>query len=178
MFLLLRPAKSQLSTRILRSADIDHDGRLSFKEFVLNAWIFATKDFAGVCRYAFDNFDLDGSGVLRLHELRTMVRDVHRGVMTPEEIDKHVDELLKAMDDENHDKIITKNEFCTHCQEFPELIYPAMKIQEQITKTIVGPSFWEDKVKEASRLVSFLTAYFEIYPAQCFNFCRCSVIEF
>jgi len=125
---------------------------LNFKEFVLNAWIFATKDFEGVCGYAFDNFDLDGSGELKLGEVREMIADVHAAEKkSTADIEKEVVELLKTMDDGNHDKIITKSEFCAHCLEFQELLFPALQIQVNITNKIVGQAFWDPKIKEAPR---------------------------
>lgn len=144
--------KSKLSTRILRSADVDHDGRLSFREFVLNAWIFATMDFEGICGYAFDNFDIDGSGELKLSEVHDMVADVHyRDGLSAEEIDKTVGDILRAMDDGNRDKVITKAEFFAHCLEFKELLYPALQIQVNINQNIVGTAFWERKMQDAPR---------------------------
>lgn len=151
---LFNAAKSKLSTRILRSADVDHDGRLSFKEYVLNAWIFATKDFRGVCEYAFDNFDLDGSGELKIKEVREMIADVYAGQnKTAEELDELVSQLLRTMDDGRHDRIVTKTQFCENCLEFKELLYPALQIQVNIKRRIVSEDFWEAKIQDFARLL-------------------------
>ena len=148
--------KSKLSTRIVRSADVDHDGRLNFKEFVLNCWTFATKDIEGVCGYAFDNFDKDGSGELSIDEVRDMVRDVHFGYQTEQEmtitkVTSEVDQLLKVMDTDGRSQRISKQEFLGHCLEFRQLLNPALLIQQRINENIIGPSFWLNKSKEAGR---------------------------
>jgi Ca2+-binding EF-hand superfamily protein len=154
--------KSKLSVRILRSADLDHDGRLNFKEFVLNAWTFAIKDVEGVCAYAFDNFDLDGSGELGTQELRDMVSDVHlcnsksATELTTAKITEDVTKLLVVMDTGDKDKKITRNEFLAHCLEFQDLLFPALQTQIHFIDKVVGVEFWESKKQYAHRYVFHL----------------------
>ena len=53
--------------------DTDNSGTLDFFEFVASIWNYCTMDWETLVRYAFDLFDVDGSGQLETKEIERLV---------------------------------------------------------------------------------------------------------
>ena len=51
-------------------------GRVDFREFVVCVWNYCSFDVKGLIKFAFGMFDLDGSGVIEVHEMKELVAHV------------------------------------------------------------------------------------------------------
>ena len=67
------PSYSQFSVRAFSLIDTDNSGTLDFFEFVASIWNYCTMDWETLVRYAFDLFDVDGSGQLETKEIERLV---------------------------------------------------------------------------------------------------------
>ena len=100
-------------------------------------------------RYAFDLFDVDGSGQLETAEIKRLVCYV-AGSKKP---DARSAKVLKLMDSDN-DGQISFPEFVRYNRKFPSILFPAFSMQQKMRFKVLGLPFWQAKTIEMAKLKS------------------------
>ncbi|CAE8654889.1 unnamed protein product [Polarella glacialis] len=88
---------------ILGKADANHDGVVSYTEFLAAALWKEIHDNEALCWRAFKSFDLDGDGFISLAELRQILEDDKLGDKTELNID--VEQIYRDMDADHNGKV-------------------------------------------------------------------------
>ena len=130
-------SQTKFSDRVFAVIDLDDTGELGFKEFVVGMWNYCTYDDRHLCRFAFDLFDLDKSGALSVPEVDALVRMMFNVEEADEKIMAHIQEH-----DSDEDAEIDLDEFLEVVRKYPEIMFPAFHIQEQVRESIFGNKYW------------------------------------
>ncbi|KAL5021704.1 hypothetical protein ScPMuIL_000859, partial [Solemya velum] len=114
---------STFSEHMFRSFDLDKNGRVDFREFLIGLSVVSSLDIEKKLKWSFNMYDIDGNGYISQDEMieilravlqMNMLTDHHSGnVETPEEM---ADKLFKKMD-KNNDNQISWEEFKSGAQE-------------------------------------------------------------
>lgn len=67
----------EFKTRIFQIFDGDHSKAIDFREFVVSLWNYCTLSRATLDLFAFDLYDVDGSGEISLQEMTQMFYDLY-----------------------------------------------------------------------------------------------------
>jgi serine/threonine-protein phosphatase 2B regulatory subunit len=78
-FLDFFDVESQFARRAFSIMDEDRSGQIDVREFVIGIWNYLTFDKNTLIAFAFDMYDVDGSGVLEWEELEAVVWDIYGG---------------------------------------------------------------------------------------------------
>lgn len=129
----LRIPDDFLSTRLFRLFDEDGDGGISLEE-LLNALATYTKDDSKRVSFAFDLYDLDGTGVIRYGELKQIIEQNFRGqsVAAKKKVVNRIKGLLGGGNvDEN--STVDFQHFQVLYKQFPNMWYSSHVLYDNIT---------------------------------------------
>ena len=122
---LLRVERSPFVERLFSMFDSDKTGLIDLKEFVVGLSNVGTEARENKVKFAFQVFDLDGSGSIDKDELRKIVKATN---MTSEkQLDRKVDWLMKQCDTDG-DGMISFDEFVNLSKKFPNIVFPAFSL--------------------------------------------------
>ncbi|KAL5021702.1 hypothetical protein ScPMuIL_000857 [Solemya velum] len=95
---------TNFADEIFRTFDVDGNGKVDFKEFLVGLSVTSCSDLDKKLKWAFDMYDKDGNGVICLEEMEDIIRSVCKmvnaftnlcqDVEPPEEIAKRIFEEL------------------------------------------------------------------------------------
>jgi len=139
---LLRVERSPFVERLFSMFDTDRGGLVDLKEFIVGLANVSGDVRDDKVRFAFELFDLDGSGFIEAHELRKIVKSTN--LASEKQLDRKVRWLLSQVDS-NNDGQISFTEFQTLAKKFPNLLFPAFALAGSVSRTsagVGGPAFY------------------------------------
>lgn len=134
-----------ISREVFNEMDDSKDWNMTFREFVLNMWMFCTRSKQSISMFAFDIFDEDDSGSLNQDEITDMVSRIYG----KKGLSHDIRLIIKKMD-KNKDGMIDRKEFVASVDKFPGLLFPAFHLQTTFREHCVNESFWIDKQLQAT----------------------------
>jgi len=160
-----RLQKSRFAKRAFSCIDADGSGEIDFGEFVLGLYNFCTCDNLSLCRFAFDIYDEDASGMLDHDEILHIVKDLYgrKGFKRNPSAQKTI-EQLQTMNwyCSQGGEIVTAGEevdfnaFFQFSKNHPSMLYPAFRMQYDLQSKVLGAGFWQMAAlqrKEVEKLV-------------------------
>lgn len=111
---------------LFRSFDMDMDGFVDFKEFIVGLCVSGSEKPETKLKWAFKMYDIDGNGFVSRTEMASMLKAIYRMISTDlsntKEDIKTIDQLVNTFfesADRNHDDAISRDEFVQGVQEMP-----------------------------------------------------------
>ncbi|XP_059152946.1 Kv channel-interacting protein 4-like isoform X3 [Physella acuta] len=108
---------------VFNTFDHDHNGSISFEEFVMGLSVLSRGTFQERLQWAFSLYDVNGDGVITKDEMLDIVTSIYEmmGRYTEPSIDEttareHVDRVFQKMDT-NRDGVISVEEFMDTCRK-------------------------------------------------------------
>ena len=137
-YAMMKEKKSVFGESIFELIDSDNDGVLDFSEFVTATATYIMFGPDDVLRFCFFIFDKDKNGYIEEDELEALVLTLHREANA---------NVLKAMHqlDTNSDGKIDFKEFRQLNGNFPQVLFPAYRMQEHMMENTLGTKFWKEQ---------------------------------
>ena len=135
-YAMMKEKKSVFGESIFELIDSDNDGVLDFSEFVTATATYIMFGPDDVLRFCFFIFDKDKNGYIEEDELEALVLTLHREANA---------NVLMAMHqlDTNSDGKIDFKEFRQLNRNFPQVLFPAFRMQEYMMENTLGTQFWK-----------------------------------
>ncbi|KAL4235607.1 Guanylate cyclase activator 1A [Mactra antiquata] len=116
--------------QLFRSFDMDKDGYLDFKEFIVGLCVSGSDNLETKLQWAFKMYDIDGNGSISREEMSSMLKAIYRMVSTDmsnsksdiKTIEELVSSFFKSFD-ENQDDAISQEEFVTGAKTMPIILH-------------------------------------------------------
>ena len=127
--------------------DINQDDSLNFLEFLRMCCTFCCYTEVEMVKFAFDTFDLDGSGEIGVKELSAFIAKLESRTG---DIPKTVKRVL-LMFDKDADHSLGIDEFAEMNLKYPHLLWPAFRLQYRVQEVTLGLSQWklaQNRMKE------------------------------
>mmetsp|Transcript_9710 Transcript_9710/g.19761 ORF Transcript_9710/g.19761 Transcript_9710/m.19761 type:complete len:162 (-) Transcript_9710:1131-1616(-) len=126
------------------------DGKLSYSEFFLSLWNFCTLTHETLVKFAFDLYDLDGSGSLTIDEVFEMVTLMHpsRDAKYAKVQTKKLMEIMDRGEDGGDDDI-SFPEFLKAHRKLGTVIFPAFMLQKAIRGRGMSKVRWRVRIEAA-----------------------------
>jgi len=121
---MLRVERSPFVERLFAMFDTDRDGLVDLKEFIIGLSNVSGDVREDKVRFAFELFDMDGSGYIEEPELRRIVRATN--LASEKQLDRKVRWLLSQCDGDGDGKI-SLAEFEGLATRFPNAVFPAVR---------------------------------------------------
>ena len=122
---LLRVERSPFVERLFSMFDTDKTGLIDLKEFVVGLSNVGTEARENKVKFAFQVFDLDGSGSIDADELRKIVKATN--MASEKQLTRKVEWLMKQCDTDG-DGMISHDEFVNLSKKFPNIVFPAYSL--------------------------------------------------
>ena len=130
--------RTAYSDSLFKMIDADESGQLSFDEFIGIATLYCSYSKDDVLTYAFNTFDLDGSGTIDEEEFMNLARMINNGnPMFPGNFGRAL-----AMFDKNDDGLLDRDEFRDIDRRFPMMLFPAFRLQDRLQANTLGEKTW------------------------------------
>lgn len=103
----------KFAEHLFRTFDVNHDGRIDFREFICSLSITTRGSFEEKLRWAFEVYDIDGNGVISLNEVLSIVRSINKmmGYINDKNAStERIQDIFKNFD-KNHDQMLSLDEF-------------------------------------------------------------------
>ncbi|KAG7378310.1 hypothetical protein PHYPSEUDO_010267 [Phytophthora pseudosyringae] len=133
---------TELGDAIFALIDEDSSGVLDFSEYVEALGKFCLLSKEDMLKFCFNVFDDDKNGTIEGEELTKLMEILHEGEQT-----SNMKHALKAFDF-NGDGKVDFAEFKQLNAQFPSLLYPAFRIQQNMKIFTLGEKWWERKIEE------------------------------
>lgn len=122
---VLRVERSPFVERLFAMFDTDRGGLIDLKEFVVGLCNVGSDARDNKVRFAFQVFDLDGSGFIDTEEMRKIVKATN--MANDKQLDRKVRWLMSQVD-HNGDGQISFEEFQDLARRFPNIVFPAYSL--------------------------------------------------
>jgi serine/threonine-protein phosphatase 2B regulatory subunit len=122
---LLRVERSPFVERLFSMFDADRTGLIDLKEFVVGLSNVGTEARENKVKFAFQVFDLDGSGTIDSEELRKIVKATN--MASEKQLNRKVEWLMRQCDTDGDGKI-SFDEFVNLAKKFPNIVFPAYSL--------------------------------------------------
>ncbi len=132
---LLRVERSPFVERLFSMFDSDRTGLIDLKEFVVGLSNVGTEARENKVKFAFQVFDLDGSGSIDSSELRKIVKATN--MASEKQLNRKVEWLMKQCDTDG-DGQISFDEFVNLSKKFPNIVFPAYSLASGLGGLIGG----------------------------------------
>jgi hypothetical protein len=104
-------------------------------------------------RYAFDLYDIDGSGQMELFEVIRCVREIWGTRWNQNEnAQKIVHKLEIILNEKTQEHSLSYHLFEDFAKRHPLLLFPAFQLQTDLQKAILGENFWIKAAKHRSKM--------------------------
>ncbi|KAG6615863.1 Sphingosine Kinase [Phytophthora cinnamomi] len=133
---------SEFGDAIFALIDEDNSGVLDFSEYVEALGKFCLLNKEDMLKFCFNVFDDDRNGTIEGEELTHLLEILHADEQT-----SNMKHALKTFDF-NGDGKIDFSEFKQLNAQFPSLLYPAFRIQQNMKIFTLGEKWWERKIEE------------------------------
>ncbi|XP_076440899.1 hippocalcin-like protein 1 [Babylonia areolata] len=118
---------AEFARHVYRTFDLDHDGRVDFREFLIGLSFSGSSDLEKRLGWAFRVYDVDNSGYITIDEMRQIVQSVFR-MMGPslvggeaQSADSLAEEIFRQMDTDG-DQRISWQEFHDGASKHPTVL--------------------------------------------------------
>ena len=138
--------RTPFGDRCFAIMDEDGSGRVDFREFTVCVWNYCSYNLTGLVKFAFGMFDLDGSGVIEVHEMKELVAHVWGDHW---ESNVRVQRIIDNLEDAK-DSSITFADFQSFNKRYPALLMPAFLMQESMRDQLYGARWWDMITEERS----------------------------
>eukprot|EP00924_Labyrinthula_sp_SR-Ha-C_P004414 maker-scaffold_89-snap-gene-0.9-mRNA-1 protein AED:0.16 eAED:0.16 QI:0/0/0/1/1/1/2/0/359 len=143
-YLLIDEEKSVFGDAVFELVDVDHNGHLEFGEFVLCITKYCLLGKQDVLKFCFNIFDKDKSGFIDQTELSELTHLLHG-----KDMKANVKVALEKIDEMiQDDGKIEFHEFEQIHAQFPMLLFPSFRIQENMMDATFGQSWWRNKKEQ------------------------------
>ena len=141
-----REKRTPFGDAIFSLIDCDNSGQLDFSEYVQAMSTFCILGQEEVLQFCFFVFDDDRNGTIEGNELSTLMSMLHQ--------DGQSSNMKAAMEkyDFNSDGKIDFQEFQLLNAQFPTLLYPAFRMQQNMRRYTLGVKWWELKLIELKEI--------------------------
>jgi len=136
---LIHEKRSIFVDGIFEIVDVDTDGTLDFGEFCQALATYCMFEVEEILKYCFFVFDRDKNGYIEQDELLALLNMLHEN-----NIDGNLQTGLE-MFDMNKDGKVDFQEFKKLNRDFPQLLYPAFRIQCNMMRYTFGQPWWEKR---------------------------------
>ncbi|TMW55220.1 hypothetical protein Poli38472_013111 [Pythium oligandrum] len=133
---------SEFGDAIFALIDEDNSGQLDFSEYVEALGKFCVLSKEDMLKFCFNVFDADKNGTIEGPELTHLMEMLHADGQT-----SNMKQAFKSFDF-NDDGKIDFQEFQMLNAQFPSLLYPAFRIQQNMRIYTMGVSWWRKKIEE------------------------------
>ena len=116
---LLRVPRSPFVERLFGTFDKDKNGTIDLKEFVVGLSNVGGSAREDKVKFAFQVFDLDGSGTIDAEELKKIVKATN--MASAKQLDRKTEWLMKQCDADG-DGNISYEEFVNLAKKFPNIV--------------------------------------------------------
>ena len=113
--------------------DNDRSGLVDLKEFIIGLSNVSQTGRDNKVKFAFQIFDLDGSGYIDENELRKIVKATN--MASEKQLDRKVKWLMSQVD-KNNDGTISFDEFVLLARRFPNIVFPAFSLVSNVSKVM------------------------------------------
>ena len=139
--------RTGFNARSFAVMDIDGSQELSFFEFVLSIWNYGTLSKETLIAFAFDLYDLDGSGAIGAEEVTQMCAELY-GAAWKENASARATsaELVAALEGAGCDLELPR--FAAFVATHSALLFPAFKMQATLRGKVLGVAHWGKLSKE------------------------------
>ena len=142
LFAYIGERRCEYGTSLFKMLDsFDADGKLDFGEFMKAVGTFCLFGKEEVTRFTYSVFDEDNSGSITHGELLQLLSDLH-----PPAARNRVLRALKEIDLQENSKL-TYPDFEALSIKFPNLFFPAFRMQDSMRKAFFGVKWWERKLR-------------------------------
>eukprot|EP00947_MAST-08B_sp_MAST-8B-sp1_P005390 g5390.t1 len=137
LILYFKLPPSEFANRVFNEMDVDGDNKIQFSEFWIGFWQFCTLTHDQRVKFAFDLYDLDGSGEIDKDEVRELVLVV----FGKSKSDSNTETLMQKMD-QDHNGTVELEEFRHMERKGNTLLGPCIKMQRTLALKL-GDSYWK-----------------------------------
>jgi Ca2+-binding EF-hand superfamily protein len=160
----LNLSKNRFTTRAFSVFDLDGDGELNFKEFVLSFWNVCTLNKETLYSLAFNLWDADSSGGISPKEINKALKEVYG--KDKEFSEQDLEKVIrKSVAGRNFQKDITAEGIIIREQDFylftkhrPQLMQPALQLQHAMMTSVLGKGFWDAQALKRKKMIDEQTA--------------------
>ena len=131
--------RSVFGDSIFELIDIDQGGTLDFSEFVQTLGTYCMFGREDIRKFCFYIFDKDKNGYIEQDELTALIDMLHENNLGGN--------CKIAMDkfDTNNDGKIDFGEFTVMDMQYPMLLFPAYRMQENMMENTLGKTWWVER---------------------------------
>ncbi|GMF47995.1 unnamed protein product [Phytophthora fragariaefolia] len=122
--------------------DRNGSGEVDFIEFVLAVWNYCSFNHASLVRFAYDLYDVDGSGEIEHDEVVRCVREVWGSAWETSSSAQKIVEKLDSIMANTPNNRLSAALFQVFAIRHPMLLFPAFELQMEIQRKVLGKRFW------------------------------------
>lgn len=130
--------RTNFTDGLFAMVDEDRNFRLDFEEYIIAVTSYCMRTRDEILKFAYDTFDVDGSGSIDEDEFRNLCSVVNNGRPTfPGNFGKAIKEF-----DKNGDGLIDFDEFKALNRRYPLILFPCFRLQDKLQKRTLGEKAW------------------------------------
>jgi Ca2+-binding EF-hand superfamily protein len=133
--------KTAYTQRVFNAFDMNHTGKIDFREFLLSCWNYCTLEKASLEVFTFDLYDENTSGFLSHGEIVSLLTDLYGSKHM--EIDPQARSVLYELDQLNKQQPFTVDRFSKFCKHHHGMLFHAFQLQMKLRTRVCGDGFWE-----------------------------------
>ena len=137
---IIKEPQTLFGDAIFSIIDLDGSGTLDFGEFVEAVGTFCMFGKMEILKFCFFIFDKDKSGSIEEDEMTSLIETLQQG----EAYSNTKQALLGAFDEDGDGKMSFK-EFVETNEKYPQMLFPAFKIQDKMAQCTLGRKWWLDR---------------------------------
>eukprot|EP01041_Mallomonas_annulata_P004647 gene4646-9218_t len=150
--LFFKVDQSNFIDRLIYPFDIDRNGLINFKTFVIVLWNYCTLGQSEFASFAFDLYDTETRQELSLARISMMVQDLYgqNFVQNPNAV-----RILNSLQEIRPKKkeCIDVQIFKDFCRSHGSLLAPAFTMQRTMRQRVLGLNFWDVMSKRRLKLL-------------------------
>lgn len=136
---IIHEKRNILGNAIFELVDVEDAEKLEFGEFIQAVCTYCSFAEDEILKFCFFIFDRDKNGYIDQDELRYFIETIHDNV-----IKGNVQAALQSLK-LNKDGKFDYREFETLNKDYPSILYPCMRVQQNMMQNIMGEKWWKSK---------------------------------